>query len=108
MIYIGSPATQQRSKGLRDQYHDPTRRSNDRLLHHIHVSSSVLYFIGIVLDHSHNLRREELMEYYIDDIYDFLMDALDQERALEKYHEKANWLAEEEPDCEQFDGATTT
>ena len=40
------------------------------------------------------------MEYYIDDIYDFLIDALDQERALEKYHEKANWLAEEEPDCE--------
>ena len=40
------------------------------------------------------------MEYYIDDIYEFLMDAVDQERELEKYHEKANWLAEEELDYE--------
>ena len=58
----------------------------------------MLCSISTLLDHVHNLRREELMEYYIDDIYDFLMDALDQDRALEKYHEKANWLAEEEPD----------
>ena len=56
--------------------------------------------IGNVLDHIHNLRREEIMEYYIDDIYEFLMDAVDQERTLEKYHEKANWLAEDELEYE--------
>ena len=40
------------------------------------------------------------MEYYIDDMYEFLMDAVDQERTLEKYHDKANWLADEELDYE--------
>lgn len=40
------------------------------------------------------------MEYYIDDMYEFLMDAVDQERALENYHNRANWLADEELDLE--------
>ena len=38
------------------------------------------------------------MEYYIDDMYEFLMDAVDQERTLENYHDRANWLADEELD----------
>ena len=40
------------------------------------------------------------MEYFINDLYEFLMDAVDQERTLEKYHDKANWLADEELDLE--------
>ena len=40
------------------------------------------------------------MEYYIDDMYEFLMDAVDQERTLENYHNRANWLADEELDLE--------
>lgn len=41
-----------------------------------------------------------MMEYYIDDLYEFLMDAADRERTLGKFHDEANWLADEDLDLE--------
>ena len=40
------------------------------------------------------------MEYYIDDMFDFLMAAADAELVVQEYNQRANWLADEELDLE--------
>ena len=40
------------------------------------------------------------MENYIEDFYDYIMDACEAERVIQKYEQRANWLADEELDLE--------
>lgn len=40
------------------------------------------------------------MEHYVEDLYEFLMEAVEAERIIEEHHHKANWLAAEETDLE--------
>ena len=41
-----------------------------------------------------------ILDEYIDDFYDFVMEACEAERVIQKYEQRANWLADEELDLE--------